>query len=80
MLGAAKPFRDAPFFWSAHYDTTIRYVGHAAGWDEVAIDGDIAARDAAVSYLAGGRVLAVATIGRDAVALEQGRRLAVPAL
>lgn len=79
MLGAAKPFGDAPFFWSAHYETTIRYVGHAEGWDEVAIDGDVAAGDAAVSYLEDGRVLAVATIRRDLVALEEGRRLAAPA-
>lgn len=76
MLGAAKPFRDTPFFWSAHYDTAIRYVGHGAGWDRVQIDGDIAARDATVSYLRDGQVLAVASIGRDGAALEQGQRLA----
>lgn len=75
MLGASQPFRDAPFFWSEHYDTAIRYVGHAEGWDRIVIDGDIAARDATVSYLKGGQVLAVATIGRDRAALEQGQRL-----
>jgi NADPH-dependent 2,4-dienoyl-CoA reductase/sulfur reductase-like enzyme/nitrite reductase/ring-hydroxylating ferredoxin subunit len=76
MLGANQPFTDAPFFWSAHYDATIRYVGHAGAWDEAVIDGDIAARDASVGFRSGGRTLAVATLGRDLTALEQGRRLA----
>lgn len=76
MLGANIAFRDTPFFWSAHYDATIRHVGHAESWDEIAIDGDIAARDACVSYRRSGRTLAVATIGRDFEALAQRQRLA----
>ncbi len=76
MLGAHLSFEDTPFFWSAHYDVTIRYVGHAEGWDSIDIDGDIAARDCTVRYLKGGRVVAVASIGRDHVALEQSQRLA----
>ncbi|MBK7249597.1 MAG: FAD-dependent oxidoreductase [Gammaproteobacteria bacterium] len=77
MLGAREPYRDVPFFWSAHHDVTIRYVGHAPAWNEVVVDGDIAARDCAVSYRRDGRTLAVATIGRDAQALEQARQLRV---
>lgn len=76
MLGARRAYRDVPFFWSAHHDVTIRYVGHALAWDEIAIDGDIDARDCAVSYRMKGRTLALATIGRDALALEEARRLA----
>lgn len=76
MLGARMPFRDTPFFWSAHYDVTIRYVGHVEGWDSIEVDGDVAAHDCTVSYRKDGRVLAVATIGRDRAALEQAVRLA----
>ncbi len=76
MLGARKPYRDVPFFWSTHHDVTIRYVGHAPAWDEIRVDGDIAARDCTVSYLRNGATLAVAAIGRDAEALEQARLLA----
>ncbi len=71
MLGARKPFRDVPFFWSVHHEVTIRYVGHASGWDEIHIDGDIASQDCMVSYRQNGTTRAVATIGRDVEALEQ---------
>ena len=27
-MGLGRPFRDVPFFWSAHYDVTLAYVGH----------------------------------------------------
>ena len=38
VLGRADAFRDTPFFWSAHYDTTINYVGHAGRFDTAEID------------------------------------------
>ncbi len=75
MLGARERFEEAPFFWSAHYDTTIRYVGQAPSWDSIEIDGDIAARDCLVSYWKGGKRVAVATIGRDAEALRCGEEM-----
>lgn len=70
MLGVRTRFQDVPFFWSAHYDVTIRYAGHAPSWDAIEIDGDITARDCLVSYWKAGRRVAVATIGRDVQALE----------
>jgi 3-phenylpropionate/trans-cinnamate dioxygenase ferredoxin reductase subunit len=69
MLGLRTPFDSAPFFWSQHYDTTIRYVGHVEAFDAVAIDGD-PRTSCRVSYRQGGRERAVATIGRDVEALE----------
>jgi apoptosis-inducing factor 3 len=59
-----------PFFWSAHYDLTIRFVGHAERWDKVDIAGSLDARDAAVAFRLGGKTLAIATIGRDSAALD----------
>ncbi len=70
MLGAREAFDAVPFFWSQHYDVPINYVGHAEKWDEIAVDGDIAARDCLLRYKSGGRVLAVASIYRDAASLE----------
>ena len=65
ILGEQKTFRDAPFFWSAHYGSTIRYVGHARHWDAAEIEGDLKAGKAVVRYLSDGRIVAVAAIGQD---------------
>ena len=69
MLGGREKFDAVPFFWSQHYDVPINYVGHAESWDEIATDGDIGARDCVVRYKQKGRVLAVASIYRDAESL-----------
>lgn len=65
MLGRRERFDAVPFFWSQHYGTTIRYVGHAERWDAVQIDGSLEGQDCSVTYSLGGRRLAVATISRD---------------
>jgi NADPH-dependent 2,4-dienoyl-CoA reductase/sulfur reductase-like enzyme/nitrite reductase/ring-hydroxylating ferredoxin subunit len=70
MLGCREPFAAVPFFWSQHYDVPINYVGHAETWDDLLIDGDIAAKDCLVSYKRNGRVLAVASIYRDVESLR----------
>ena len=59
-----------PFFWSAHYDLSISYAGHAERWDAIEIDGSLDARDCEVRYVANGRTLATVTIGRDRANLE----------
>ena len=70
ILGRRQRFDAVPFFWSQHYDTRINYVGHAEAWDAVGIEGTLGAGDCAVTYRRGGRVLAVATIGRDLQSLQ----------
>jgi NADPH-dependent 2,4-dienoyl-CoA reductase/sulfur reductase-like enzyme len=70
MLGLREKFDAVPFFWSQHYDVPINYVGHAERWDEIAIDGDIKAKDCLLEYKRKGRVLAVASIFRDLASLQ----------
>jgi NADPH-dependent 2,4-dienoyl-CoA reductase/sulfur reductase-like enzyme/nitrite reductase/ring-hydroxylating ferredoxin subunit len=70
MLGQRERFDAVPFFWSQHYDVPINYVGHAEAWDEIAIDGDITAKDCLLRYKSKGRVLAVASIYRDLASLK----------
>ena len=65
ILGKRMPYRDAPFFWSAHYDVTFAYVGHAQEFDEVRIDGSLDKRDAKIELVNKGKVEAVVTLFRD---------------
>jgi hypothetical protein len=70
MLGARKAFDAVPFFWSQHYDATIAYVGHGAGWDDADLDGSPDDRDCAVTFRRDGRRVALATIFRDKQSLQ----------
>jgi len=86
MLGIGGAFRDAPFFWSQHYDVTIAYVGHASSRDSCEIRGDLEKRDACAIYRKNGKTIAAATIGRDRLslrieaALEQGDQAALESI
>ena len=70
MLGGREPFDQVPFFWSAHYDISINYVGHAEKPDHVSVDGDAAKHDVAVRLEKGGELLALATLFRDDASLR----------
>jgi len=65
ILGRPTPHTAPPFFWSAHYDVTINYVGNAAGFDRAEVHGSLDERRAIVAYRVGPRIAAVATIGLD---------------
>jgi NADPH-dependent 2,4-dienoyl-CoA reductase/sulfur reductase-like enzyme len=75
ILGRRQIFDAVPFFWSQHYDLTINYVGHAESWDAIEIEGSLDSRDCAVTYRRAGRILAVASIGRDLKSLKAERDL-----
>jgi apoptosis-inducing factor 3 len=71
MLGQRQRFSDVPFFWSQHYDVPINYIGHAAAWDGLDVEGSIEARDCLARYRRDGKVLAVASIFRDTENLKE---------
>jgi len=75
MLGFGEAFATVPFFWSQHGGLAISYVGHATQWDAVQEDGDPDRDDYLCRYLRGGRVLAVASIGRDRDSLAEQARM-----
>jgi len=75
MLGKREPFAAVPFFWSAHYDVGINYVGHASAWERTEVEGSFEKHDAAVRFISGGRTVALATIYRDRESLEFEREL-----
>lgn len=65
MLGHDEPYTRVPFFWTAQHDVVIDYVGHAAEWDEIVVDGDIGSFDFIAFHVKNGIVAAVSTSGRD---------------
>ena len=71
VLGARERFDQVPFFWSAHYDVSINYVGHAEKPGRVDVDGSASARDVAVRFVESGRTAALATIFRDTESLKE---------
>ena len=83
MLGAREAFEAVPFFWSKHYDLSVRYSGHAEEWDSIDIDGDVYSHDFSAAYRKAGKTLAVASVKRDlenlkaAAALERGDEAAL---
>ena len=70
MLGHDRAFTMVPFFWTKHFELSIRYVGHAEKWDKLAIEGDIPGKDCLLRFKCQGRTLAAASIGRDIESLQ----------
>src|SRR5690606_22812839 len=72
MLGRRERFDAVPFFWTEQYDFALAYAGHAEGWDEAEVDGqlDETTRSCIISYRRGGKRLAVATVYRDLESLR----------
>jgi 3-phenylpropionate/trans-cinnamate dioxygenase ferredoxin reductase subunit len=75
MLGLGKRFDSVPFFWTEQYGVSLRYVGHAASWDRVELDGDVGSGDFIARYYDGDKHRASAGVGRDLEILEDERRL-----
>jgi NADPH-dependent 2,4-dienoyl-CoA reductase/sulfur reductase-like enzyme/nitrite reductase/ring-hydroxylating ferredoxin subunit len=76
MLGQSVEFDAVPFFWTTQFGLSLRYIGHAEGWDRADVSGEPMKGDCAVAYRRGDRTLAVATLGRDRDALLAADALA----
>jgi NADPH-dependent 2,4-dienoyl-CoA reductase/sulfur reductase-like enzyme len=70
ILGYRERFNAVPFFWTRQFKVSVKYVGHAEKWDDIAIDGSLEKKDCTATFKLGGRTLAVATIGRDMQSLQ----------
>ena len=66
MLGKCVPYGNTPFCWTQHYDKSLQYVGQCESYDEVHIDGDLAANKFVAYYIKDGKIRAVAGQGRSA--------------
>ncbi len=65
IAGRGRPFAGIPFFWTQHFDLELGYAGAGQGWEEIALVGDLAARDFTAFYVGGDRLLAACGTQRD---------------
>jgi hypothetical protein len=70
MLGKLSAYRELPFFWSAHYDKSLSYIGHAQAWDRVRERGSIGSGKYVTAFEQAGKIVAVITLGEDKFGLE----------
>jgi apoptosis-inducing factor 3 len=67
MLGEVPTIsQHVPFFWTMQWDIALRYVGHAAKWDEIIYRGSPEQKKFIAFYLNNGELKAVAGCGHDA--------------
>ena len=65
LMKQADRYEDLPSFWSAHFDTGLRYLGHVARIEASDVDGSIDGRDFTIRFAGEGRQRAFATCNRD---------------
>ncbi|MFD2787153.1 FAD-dependent oxidoreductase [Hymenobacter rubripertinctus] len=65
MLGQEAAFAEVPFFWTQQYGKSLRYAGHAPGWDEIIFHGDVRRQNFLALYAHQNRLVAAAAMGRD---------------
>jgi NADPH-dependent 2,4-dienoyl-CoA reductase/sulfur reductase-like enzyme len=63
MLGHVEPYDEVPFFWTKQYGVSLKYVGFARQFDQIAYRGDVEKGDFLAGYYANGQLKAAATIG-----------------
>jgi NADPH-dependent 2,4-dienoyl-CoA reductase/sulfur reductase-like enzyme/nitrite reductase/ring-hydroxylating ferredoxin subunit len=66
MAGKPAEFRAVPFFWSELFEVFPQYVGYTPDWEEIIVQGDLAAKDFVAFYVNRGRIMAACGMQRDA--------------
>jgi NADPH-dependent 2,4-dienoyl-CoA reductase/sulfur reductase-like enzyme/nitrite reductase/ring-hydroxylating ferredoxin subunit len=69
LMREASRYADVPFFWSAHFDTGLRYLGHIGSIVDARTEGSIEGRNFAISYTGKDQEKAFVTCNRDRSAL-----------
>ncbi len=64
LLDQGVPYDYVHSFWSDQFDRTLEYVGFAAEWDGITVEGSLKEQDFIVRYMRRGKVLAAAAMGR----------------
>jgi NADPH-dependent 2,4-dienoyl-CoA reductase/sulfur reductase-like enzyme/nitrite reductase/ring-hydroxylating ferredoxin subunit len=69
IMGHAGRYSDVPFFWSAHFDTGLRYLGHVGPIAEARTDGSVEGRNFSRLISGPDRQRAFVTCNRDSASL-----------
>ena len=64
LLDRGVPYDYVHSFWSDQFDRTLEYVGFAAEWDGITVEGSLRDLDFIVRYMRGGELMAAAAMGR----------------
>ena len=72
MLGSPALYDEVPFFWTRQTGISLKYVGFARTWDEIAWRGDVEKGKFLAGFYSGGKLLAAASVGMpgDLTAVE----------
>lgn len=83
MLGSTAVYDEVPFFWTRQTGISLKYVGFARTWDEIALRGDVEKGKFLAGFYREGALLAAASIGMPeeltAVEIMLRRKIALPA-
>lgn len=71
LMGEADAYTDPPFFWSAHFDTGLRYLGHVGRIEGVEVDGTVEGRRFVMRLRGPGREAAFVSCNRDPETLHE---------
>ncbi|MGA2762262.1 MAG: FAD-dependent oxidoreductase [Spirochaetia bacterium] len=63
MLGSSAPYEEVPFFWTRQTGVSLKYVGFAPQWDEIAYRGSVDSGKFLAGYYRGGTLRAAASMG-----------------
>jgi apoptosis-inducing factor 3 len=65
MMGRNVRYHAVPVFWTIQYMKQVTYIGHATGWDDIVVHGDVEKREFLAYYVKNGLVAAAAGMDRD---------------
>jgi hypothetical protein len=80
MLGSQVPYGEIPFFWTRQYGHSIKYIGYASSFDQVAFRGDVEDESFFTGYFQEGKLKAAASLegGNEFIALGQLLEAGIP--
>ncbi|AEA28165.1 Ferredoxin--NAD(+) reductase [Pseudonocardia dioxanivorans CB1190] len=76
ILGREEACTTLPWFWSDQYEFNFQYIGHAQGWDDVVVRGDVDAMQFTAFFCRDGRVEGAFGTGRPREIRPAGRLVA----